>query len=188
MRAASGAILTGSGTVLADNPSLTFRVADHEQLALEIPADTEQPLRVVSDSALQTPVDAKILNMPGPTLIAILADNERASALQQAGAESVELEEDNGKVALRALLKTLAKRDINDVMVEAGAGMAGALLNQQLVDEFVIYMAPHLMGDNARGLLTLPGLDAMADRVQLKIHDIRAVGDDWKITATPIYS
>ena len=188
LRAASGAMLTGSGTVLADNPSLTFRVEDHPQLKQEIPGDTEQPLRVICDSRLQTPLDAEILNQPGHTLIATVQEDERAVSLRQTGAEVIQLEESNGKVSLSAVLRTLAEREINDVMVEAGAGLAGALLNERLVDELVIYMAPHLMGGDARGLLTLPGLESMADRVEVKIKDIRAIGNDWRITATPNYS
>ncbi|MCW8964557.1 MAG: bifunctional diaminohydroxyphosphoribosylaminopyrimidine deaminase/5-amino-6-(5-phosphoribosylamino)uracil reductase RibD [Gammaproteobacteria bacterium] len=188
LRAASGAVMTGSGTVLADNPSLTYRVEDFELLRQQIPEDTEQPLRVVCDSRLQTPANARILNQPGKTLIATLQVNEQAETLQQSGAEVVQIKEDRGKISLTDLLGTLAGRGVNDVMVEAGAGMAGALLNEKLVDEFVIYMAPHLMGDNARGLVQIHGLEAMADRVALKINDIRAIGEDWKITAIPTYS
>jgi len=189
LRAASGAMLTGSGTVRADNPSLTFRVADYPQLQQEIPGDTEQPLRVICDSRLQTPMDARILNQPGRTLIATLQGNERVTTLQQVGAEVIQLEGSsaNGKVSLLALLGSLANREINDVMVEAGAGLAGALLSEKLVDEFVIYMAPHLMGGNTRSLVEIPGLETMANRIKVKINDIRAIGDDWKITALPIY-
>ena len=188
LRAASGVMMTGSGTILADNPSLTYRLQDHEQFRQQIPADAEQPLRVICDSRLLTPTTAKILQRPGNTLIATLQMDERAEALQQAGAEVIQIKQDNGKLSLQDLLANLAERGINEVMVEAGAGLAGALLNAKLVDEFIIYMAPHLMGDSARGLMQLPGLDAMADRVVVKIKDIRAIGDDWKITAIPIYS
>ena len=188
LRAACGAMLTGSGTVLGDNPSLTFRMEDHPQLQEKIPDDTEQPLRVICDSQLQTPPDANILNQPGRTLIATLPESQDVDVLQQAGAEVIQLEAYGGKVSLLALLRTLAEREINDVMVEAGAGLAGALLRDRLVDELVIYLAPHLMGSNARGLVNIPELDAMKDRVKLDIQDIHAIGEDWKITATPIYS
>jgi len=129
-RAASGAMLTGIGTVLADNPSLTFRVEDYPQLQQQIPGDTEQPLRVICDSQLQTPLDANILNQPGRTLIVTLQGKQDVNALRQAGADIIHLEEDNGKVSLSVLLRTLAEREINDVMVEAGAGLAGALLSE----------------------------------------------------------
>ena len=187
LRAASGAILTGSGTVMADNPALTFRLDEYPQLAQEIPADTEQPLRVICDSSLQSPANAKIFSQPGQTLIATRSSSQQSDALQRERVEMLPVQESGAKVSLPAVLQALAARGINDVMVEAGAGMAGALLGEQLVDEFVIYMAPHLMGDNARGLFVLPALTAMADRIEVKINDIRAVGDDWKITATPLY-
>ena len=188
LRAASGVVLSGSGTVLADNPSLTFRPADFDKLKQQIPADTPQPLRVICDSRLQTPADARLFGNPGKVLIATLSQAEGQQALQQVGAEIIHMDENNGKISLRQLLLKLAEREINDVMVEAGAGLVGALLADQLVDEFVIYMAPHLMGDSARGLVHLPDLTTMGQRVNLNIMDIRAIGDDWKITASPRYS
>lgn len=188
LRASSCAILTGSGTVLADNPALTFRIEEHETLVSELPADTKQPLRVVCDSKLQTPADAKLLSQPGKTLIFTTQLNEKSDILTQAGAEVVAVPEQSGKVSLKAVMQELSRRQINEVLVEAGSGMAGALLAEGLVDELLIYMAPHLMGDKARGLMAIPGLERMDDRINLRIDDIRAVGQDWRITAYPVYS
>ena len=92
------------------------------------------------------------------------------------------------KVDLHALMKELAAKQINLVHVEAGAVLCGSLLTQQLVDEIVIYMAPHVMGDAARGLFHLPGLEKMKDRISLRISDVRAIGDDIRITASPQYN
>lgn len=184
MRAASGAMLTGINTVMQDDPSLTFRVDEHESLAAEIPDDLEQPLRVVCDSKARLSLQAKILSQPGTTLLATTSDI--SAELKNSQLESIRVSADEqGKVSLPDVLRELANRQINDVMVEAGAGMAGALLQGSLVDELIIYMAPHLMGDQARGLASIPGLDRMADRLKLKIIDIRAMGSDWKITARP---
>jgi diaminohydroxyphosphoribosylaminopyrimidine deaminase/5-amino-6-(5-phosphoribosylamino)uracil reductase len=90
-----------------------------------------------------------------------------------------------GRLDLAAVLQYLGEMDMNEVHLEAGATLCGALLEAGLVDELVIYMAPHLMGDAARGLFVLPGLEHMQDRINLSITDIRAIGDDWRITATP---
>jgi diaminohydroxyphosphoribosylaminopyrimidine deaminase/5-amino-6-(5-phosphoribosylamino)uracil reductase len=181
LRARSSAILTGIGTVLADDPSLTARlsgVSDDELL---------QPLRVVLDSQLQMPVTARMLSQPGCMLVlTVNSDAQKAADLRDAGAEVEVLASHNGRLDLVAVMDCLARHDINEVMVEAGATLCGALLQAGLFDELVIYMAPLLMGDGARGLLSLPGLQKMADRVELKIDDMRAVGRDWRIRARPV--
>jgi len=89
----------------------------------------------------------------------------------------------NGRPDPAGVLQYLARLEVNEVHLEAGATLSGAMLDAGLVDELVIYMAPHLMGDAARGLFRLPGLERMAQRIQLQVRDIRAVGDDWRITA-----
>jgi diaminohydroxyphosphoribosylaminopyrimidine deaminase/5-amino-6-(5-phosphoribosylamino)uracil reductase len=188
MRALSAAILTGSGTVIADNPSMNYRAEEYEQLSTEVPSDTEQPLKVVIDSELKVPVSSAIFKQSGQAMVATLKGNDNIEAFTVAGLPVSEYDAENGKVPLKTLLSDLAALEINDVMVEAGPGLAGALLDEKLVDELVIYMAPHLMGDAARGMLNLPALNRMSDRVSVKIHDIRAIGDDWKIIASPVYS
>ena len=187
MRAMSGAVVTGSGTVLADDPSMQFRPDEFPRLKNEISVDAVQPLRVIVDSKLQTPPQARILADPEGVLIATLVGNPGVARLAQVGATILEFDSDSSKVPLARLLAELAVREINDVMVEAGAGLAGALLEAQLVDELIVYVAPHLMGDRGRGLLGLPGIKRMEDRVALKITDMRALGDDWRITALPLY-
>jgi diaminohydroxyphosphoribosylaminopyrimidine deaminase/5-amino-6-(5-phosphoribosylamino)uracil reductase len=182
LRARSAAMLTGIGTVLADDPSLTARLDA---------AEVSQPLRVVLDSQLQMPLTAKLLSQPGHTLIVTVNDDaQKADALRDAGAEvevlTASVASSNGGVDLSALMDCLVAREINEVLVEAGATLCGALLQAELLDELVIYMAPLLMGDEARGLLSLPGLQKMADRTELKVDDIRAVGRDWRIQARPV--
>ncbi|TNG00044.1 MAG: bifunctional diaminohydroxyphosphoribosylaminopyrimidine deaminase/5-amino-6-(5-phosphoribosylamino)uracil reductase RibD [Gammaproteobacteria bacterium] len=186
LRARSCAIMTGTGTVLTDNPSLTFRLGEHEGLQTEIPAQASQPLRVVVDSRCRTPIDARLLSQPGNTLIATIQAGDKAEALSNAGAEVLTLPVDRHQVPLEILLQELADRQINEVLVEAGARLAGAMLEEGLVDELVIYMAAHLMGDQAKGLVHLPGISTMRQRQPLRIQDIRAVGDDWKITVIPV--
>jgi diaminohydroxyphosphoribosylaminopyrimidine deaminase/5-amino-6-(5-phosphoribosylamino)uracil reductase len=177
LRGRSDAIMTGIGTVLADDPSLTVRI---DGLA----EDFQQPLRVILDSNLRTPAGAKLLDLPGETLIftaAVDADNE--ARLTRSGIAIVTLPGQDGKLDLPAVLQHLGSLQINEVHLEAGATLCGALLQAGLVDELVIYMAPHLMGDAARGLFVLPGLEQMSERIKLSISDVRAVGDDWRITA-----
>jgi diaminohydroxyphosphoribosylaminopyrimidine deaminase/5-amino-6-(5-phosphoribosylamino)uracil reductase len=188
MRALSGAIMTGSGTVLADDPSMDFRLDEYAQLSGDIPQDTAQPLKVIVDSELKTPLTASILGHAERVMIATVAGSASSELFSKAGITVNEYESTDGKVPLKELLADLANQEINDVMVEAGPGLAGALLGEKLVDELVIYMAPHIMGDTARGLFTLPGLDSMRDRLAVRIDDIRAIGNDWKIIATPEYA
>ncbi len=179
LRARSCAIVTGIGTVLADDPSLNVRFA--------LPGGREnQPLRVVLDPHLSMQPSARMLSLPGTTLIAT-ACNEKGprAALEQAGAEVVVLPYGVDAVDLDGVLQLLAERQVNEVLVETGATLSGALLRAGLLDELIIYMAPLLMGDQARGLFHLPGLDSMAQRVELEIADMRAVGRDWRITARP---
>jgi len=103
--------------------------------------------------------------------------------LRDAGAEVLFIGTGGRSIDLPALLQQLAAREINELHVEAGATLCGALLHAGLVDELVLYMAPHIMGSRARGLFNLPALETMAERIDLEITDTRAVGDDWRITA-----
>jgi diaminohydroxyphosphoribosylaminopyrimidine deaminase/5-amino-6-(5-phosphoribosylamino)uracil reductase len=178
LRARASAILTGIDTVLADDPSLTVR--------LDEPAATsvQQPLRVVLDSRLRMPADAQLLGLPGETLVLTgVTPPERHALRARAGVTLVTLPLHAGRLELAAVLRQLGGLELNEVHVEAGATLCGALLQAGLVDELVIYMAPHLLGDAARGLFVLPGLERMAQRIKLSVRDIRAVGDDWRITA-----
>lgn len=175
LRAESGAVLVGSATVLADNPALTVR----------LPGAWRQPLRVVLDSGLRMPVDAALLAQPGSTLVLTAAPTgARWQALQARGAELRQIPAAPGGLDLDAVMAVLAGEQINDVLVEAGATLAGALLGAGLVDEMLLYLAPVLLGDRGRPLVRVPGLERFADRLALDITDIRALGPDWRITAS----
>lgn len=172
-RARSSAIVTGIGTVLADDPSLTVRIDTGKQPA-------RQPLRVVLDRQLRISPAAKILARPGNTLIlTTVADARRVAALQRESVQVVTLPELN----LDAVLAQLAQQQCNEVWVEAGATLSGALLGAGLVDELIFYVAPKLLGDSARGLFQLPALSALADAVSLEFKDVRMVGNDMRIIA-----
>jgi diaminohydroxyphosphoribosylaminopyrimidine deaminase/5-amino-6-(5-phosphoribosylamino)uracil reductase len=173
LRASSSAILTGVGTVLADDPSLNVRSPDCDTAG-------RQPLRVVVDSRLRTPAGARLLSLPGETMIAY-ADAADCGGVTAAGARVVSLPGADGRVDLHGLMRHLAQRECNDILVEAGPVLCGALVAAGLADELVIYLAPHLMGDSARGMFTLPGLDSMADRVQLGVLDVAPLGEDLRV-------
>lgn len=178
LRAESGAVMTGSGTALADDPSLTVR----------LDGDWRQPMRVVLDSRLHLTPTATMLSQPGCTLVLTTAEADPTwDALAMAGAEIRHVAPGEGGLDLAAVLRILADEEINDVLVEAGATLTGAFLAAGLVDELIVYVAPTLIGDAGRGLVTLPGVNAFADRRPLEIAEVRAVGDDWRITARPAH-
>ncbi len=182
LRARSSAIVTGIGTLLADDPSLTVRLDPSEATRSTAP----QPLRVIVDSRLRTPPNARTLTLPGATIVATAnAHQAAARELEASGAEVLPLPERNEGVDLVALLEALAERKCNEVMLECGARLNGAFLEAKVVDELVIYLAPSLLGDAARGMATLPGIERMADRLDLEIYDLRPIGRDWRIIARP---
>ncbi len=179
LRARSSAILTGLGTVLADDPSMNVRLGEDEYAGA-----LRQPLRVVLDPRLSTPPTARMLTLPGRTLVVTACDEEEPrEALQAAGADVLLLPAREDVIDLPELLRELAALEINEILLETGATLSGAMLEAGLIDELVVYLAPHLMGDGARGLFHLPGLERMEQRVALEICDIRAVGADWRVTA-----
>lgn len=171
LRARSCAVVTGVGTVLADDPRLDVRDG------------ARQPLRVVVDSHLRTPASARLLDPPGEVLL-VAADGDTTALCQHAGAEVLRLQGADGKVDLRALLATLATRECNEVLLESGPTLVGAFAKADLIDEYRIYMAPVFLGSVARPLLELP-FSRMAERMQLRITGMDAVGDDWRISAVP---
>ncbi len=184
LRARSAAILTGVGTLLADDPALNVRLTARELPGVERDSQIHQPVRVVVDSRLRTPPTARMLTLPGTTLIACLtADSGRAAPLEATGAQLLVTPPGPGGVDLEFLLRYLARQEINEVLIEAGSTLAGAALQAGLVDELVLYLAPHLMGDAGSGLCHLPGLELMRDRLPLAIQDVRRVGPDLKVTA-----
>jgi diaminohydroxyphosphoribosylaminopyrimidine deaminase/5-amino-6-(5-phosphoribosylamino)uracil reductase len=145
-----------------------------------------QPLRVVLDSHLRMPPTARMLALPGRTLVLYTGERPATAAtLSEAGAELAQVSAARGRVDLGAALSRLAEHEINEVLLEAGPTLAGAAMARGLIDELIVYLAPHVMGDGARGLLHLPGLECMEQRLGLEIIDVRAVGPDWRITARP---
>ncbi|WP_242513415.1 bifunctional diaminohydroxyphosphoribosylaminopyrimidine deaminase/5-amino-6-(5-phosphoribosylamino)uracil reductase RibD [Halochromatium salexigens] len=185
LRARSSAILTGVDTLLADDPSLNVRLAPALIPALEEGEPVRQPLRVILDSALRLPLGAKMLPLPGATLVATcIQDPRRIAAVTSAGAEVwVSPPDAAGRVDLKALLRYLAEREINEVLIEAGPTLAGAAVEQRLVDELVLYLAPHLMGSDARGLFQFGPLASMRERVSLQLLDLRQIGPDLRLRA-----
>jgi diaminohydroxyphosphoribosylaminopyrimidine deaminase / 5-amino-6-(5-phosphoribosylamino)uracil reductase len=170
-RARSCAIMTGVGTVLSDNPSLTVR-----EIGLE-----RQPLRIVVDSHLRTPLNSKILQN-GRTLVAFAFNSEeKAEALFEMGVELLCIPDAQGKVCLETLLCHLASNEINEVLVEGGEGLNGALLAQKLIDELVVYYAPKIMGSDAKGMFAMPSLSNMNQAISLQILDVRQFGADIRL-------
>ncbi len=182
LRARSSALISGIGTVLADDPQLTVRI-EHEAST----ASPRQPLRVILDPHLSTPPSARTLQCEGRTLIVTASESGGASdRLRAAGAEVIRIAGGPDTVDLLAMLEHLASNEqINEVLLETGAILSGAMLEAGLVDEIVLYVAPHFMGDGARGLFHLPRIERMEQRLQLQVVDVRAVGDDWRIIARP---
>jgi len=204
LRARSSAIVTGIGTVLADRPSYTVRAEQWRQ-GEYADGPLRAPLRVILDPALRTPVDSPVVTADGPCLIVHADDpgaapDGRRRALEQAGAELLALPRaraasdpaEPGAAAraerrgldLHALLAELTRRECNEVLVECGATLAGAFVREALFDELIVYLAPTLLGADARGLLALP-FERMDQQVRLQWKDLRRVGDDLRLTLTP---
>lgn len=205
LRARSSAIVTGIGTVLADRPSYTVRPEQwrHGEYA---DGPVRAPLRVILDPALRTPVDSPVVTADGPCLIAHAdqpgaAPDDRRRALEHAGAELLALPraratsdpaepgpalraEQRG-LDLHAVIAELTRRECNEVLVECGATLSGAFVREALFDELIVYLAPTLLGADARGLLDLP-FERMDQQVRLQWRDLRRVGDDLRLTLAPV--
>ncbi|MBA4176190.1 MAG: bifunctional diaminohydroxyphosphoribosylaminopyrimidine deaminase/5-amino-6-(5-phosphoribosylamino)uracil reductase RibD [Leptothrix sp. (in: Bacteria)] len=174
-RRRAGAVLTGIGTVLADDPRLDVRL---------VPT-VLQPVRVVVDSTLRTPPPARLLDAPGTAWIATaVASSHAASDLRARGVELLALPAPDGRVDLAALLQVLADRAINEVHVEAGAGLTGALLGAGLADEVLAYVAPVLLG-GGRGWVDWPGLQVVDDGLRLQLLEARQIGPDLRLRLAP---
>jgi diaminohydroxyphosphoribosylaminopyrimidine deaminase/5-amino-6-(5-phosphoribosylamino)uracil reductase len=182
LRARVEAIVTGVDTVIADDPSLTVRPQLWPQGLW--PADREpiQPLRVIVDSRLRTPHSAAILQQPGETLVVCHQwDDGKVAALEAEGASVVQLPALNQRIDLAALLAELAHWDVNELLVEAGAVLSGGFVAQGLVDEWVCYLAPKLMGSSARPVLGL-NIQTMQEAQNLQLTDLRQIGQDIRMT------
>jgi diaminohydroxyphosphoribosylaminopyrimidine deaminase/5-amino-6-(5-phosphoribosylamino)uracil reductase len=181
LRARSSAVITGIETVLRDDPSLNVRAAELNLPNAEAVVE-RQPLRVVLDSAGRLPATAQTLRVPGELLV-VSAVPVAPLPESRAQVTQLVLADGSGRIDLRKLLQLLSERQCNEVLVEAGATLTGQFLQQGLLDELVVYMAPKLLGSSARPLFNMP-LETMAAQLGLKISDVRAVGQDWRITAT----
>ena len=169
-RASSCAIITGIGTVLHDDPKLSVRLYEHAR----------QPLRVVVDSELKIPLEADIL-LEKPLLIAYANDKQKKlPKLKALGIECIQLD-DSGKVDLALLLKELAKREVNEVWIEAGEGLNGAFLKANLIDELMIYYAPVILGSEAKGMFTLPAFENLENKITTTLLDYRWFGQDLRM-------
>jgi diaminohydroxyphosphoribosylaminopyrimidine deaminase/5-amino-6-(5-phosphoribosylamino)uracil reductase len=167
-RARACALLTGIGTVRADDPRLTVREVDTPR----------QPLRVVVDSRLETPPGARVLE--GGNVLLFYGDTANKPP---PGVEAVALPDARGKVDLRAMLAELGRRGVNELHVEAGFKLNGSLVREGCVDELLIYQSPSVLGDSAQGMFDLPPVAALDERVRLTLRSIDRIGEDLRILA-----
>jgi diaminohydroxyphosphoribosylaminopyrimidine deaminase / 5-amino-6-(5-phosphoribosylamino)uracil reductase len=172
-RRRAGAVLSGAGTVLEDNPRLDVRLV----------TTAHQPLRVIIDARLQTRPTARLFEVDSPLLfLSGAADPDRAAALQEKGAEVLSLPDGHGKVDLAAALAELGRRQINEVHLEAGERLNASWLRSGLVDELLIYLAPMLIGAG-RGMAALGPLSELTAAPRYVFHDMKKIGDDVRLMA-----
>jgi diaminohydroxyphosphoribosylaminopyrimidine deaminase / 5-amino-6-(5-phosphoribosylamino)uracil reductase len=172
-RARACAVLTGIGTVQEDDPLLTVRAV----------ATARQPIKVLIDSRLGVSPQAKLFDGNRVLIFCAVDDKEKARVLQDRGVEIVVVPDNEGKVDLAAMAQELGKREINEVLIEAGVKLNGSLVRAGVVDELLLYLAPHLLGDTARAMFSLPALTALAARRELALYDVRQIGNDLRILA-----
>lgn len=183
LRAASSAILSTRATVLADDPALTVRWDElSSETQLIYPRDSlRQPLRIILDSQNRVTPQHRVVQQPGMTW---LARQQPDDQVWPAGVEQLSFPLHGGGIDLVVMMMQLAKRQVNSIWVEAGAQLAGALLRAGLVDELIVYIAPKLLGDNARGLCQLPGLTQLADAPEFVFSEVRQIGPDLRLRLT----
>ena len=181
LRARSSAIMTGIATVIADDPSMNIRLSESSEWAKH----GRQPLRVVLDSELEISPKAKILNVAGDVIIFHQSNNKnREEQLENKGAELVSVKAKRGPAFLEFVLRFLAgEKEINEVLLEAGSSLSGEMMQAGFIDELIIYLAPTLLGQDAKALFQLPLIEKMSDRLSLNFSDIRRIGKDIRIKA-----
>ncbi|MFT5425477.1 MAG: diaminohydroxyphosphoribosylaminopyrimidine deaminase [Gammaproteobacteria bacterium] len=187
LRASSSAVMTGARTVIEDDPSMNVRSPEaFGWTAEEWEENGKQPLRVILDSRLDIPVDAKILTLPGDVIIFHASeDEEKKNKLENIGVELVAVDVKRGVEFYQYVLNYLAKeKEINEILLETGSTLSGEMLQAGFIDEVIIYLAPTLLGQDAKGLFQLPMIEDMSDRVVLNFSDIRTIGQDIRIKAT----
>lgn len=191
LRARSGAVVTGIGTVLADDPSLTVRLETETLQEMNLDIESCQPLRVVLDPSLSMPLDAKMLTLPGRVLlITSLETVEREVALVEIltakGIGVVALESEENRLNIEAVLRYLGDEEgVREVLVESGAILAGAFMQSGFVDELHCFIAPVLMGHQAKPMFVLPGLESMQDKLSLSLESMDKVGQDIHMILKP---
>lgn len=178
LRAESSAVLTGIGTALADDPQLNVRDTT-------LATRGRQPLRVVLDSTLRLPATARMLVLPGSTLIITTRSGAPADVLRRAGVEVLTASSSQGGIDLAAVLQELGRRECNDVLVEAGPTLAGRFIELGLCDELIVYFAPKLLGADARPLAVLPALTHLEQAPLFRLHDCVSLGDDVRLIYRP---
>ena len=186
-RARSSCILTGSGTVLADDPALDVRL-DASEMGLAPGQAITGPWVAIADGQLRTPATARLLDRHACVRVFTQAgETVSAGALHDRGVETIAVAAgEDGRLQLTELLQTLGRLRANEVHVEAGATLCGALLAAGVVDELLWYVAPTILGDDARGAFAMPAIDAMTERVRLHVREVRHVGSDLRIRAYPV--
>ncbi|MBL79832.1 MAG: riboflavin biosynthesis protein RibD [Nitrosomonadaceae bacterium] len=172
-RARSCGILTGINTVLADDPKLSVRYIE----------TIRQPLRIIVDNRLEIPVTARIFRGENELIFTINDDKKKIANLKKIGAHPIILPDIEGRVELARVFHILANYEINELLVEAGSKLNGALIKAGLIDELIIYFAPNLIGSSGLGMLKLPELSNLSEKNSLKIQDLRMVGEDIRIMA-----
>jgi diaminohydroxyphosphoribosylaminopyrimidine deaminase/5-amino-6-(5-phosphoribosylamino)uracil reductase len=172
-RARACAIMAGIGTLQADNPRLNVREVE----------TTRQPMRIVVDRNLEMSAQARVLEGGNVLVFCAREDRDRGATLRAAGAEVIALPDASGKVDLPAMMRELARRELNEIHVESGNRLNGALLRAGVVDELLIYLAPQLLGDAARGMFDLGVLTQLDQRVELRLQEVHPVGPDLRILA-----
>ncbi len=185
-RACSSAILTGIGTVLADDPQMNVRL-EKGQHELAGQAPLRQPLRIIADSLWRIPAQSRILDDPATAIIAGTGRAAVPPELEATGVRCISLPARSGSLDLPALLSRLAEMEVNEIQVEAGARLCGSLLHDRMVDEVLIYQAPLLLGEGGAGPFNFGPLESMDQRTHLKLLETRRLGNDWRLRLKPEY-
>jgi len=191
MRAQHGAIVTGIGTVLADDPSLNVRLSNEELASVNLTQETCHPIRIILDPHLSMPLNAKMLSLPGRTILMTSKctaedHSDLITQFYEKGAEVVAVAAEEDVLDIESVLHYLAEvEQVNEVMVESGAIVSGAFIKSGFVDEIHLFMAPSLMGEKTKPMFVLPGLETMEDKLQFKFMACHQVGEDMHLVLQP---